>query len=80
MQYLVKRYQSWYPEQQIVTIALGDSPNDARMLESADYAVIIKGVNSDKLEITGAGVVLRSQGEGPVGWNECIQSLLKQLL
>ncbi|MBA54029.1 MAG: mannosyl-3-phosphoglycerate phosphatase [Pseudomonadales bacterium] len=80
MQYLVKRYQSCYPDREIITIALGDSPNDARMLECADYAVIIKGVNSDKLNITGAGEVLRSEGEGPAGWDECIQSLLNRLL
>lgn len=80
MQYLVKRYQSCFPDKQIISIALGDSPNDTRMLESADYAVIIKGVNSDKLDIQGTHQVLRSEGEGPVGWNECIQSLLNQLL
>ena len=80
MQYLVKRYESCYPGKEIVTIALGDSPNDARMLECADYAVIIKGVNSDKLDIKGAGEVMRSEGEGPIGWNECIQSLLNRLL
>ena len=80
MQYLVKRYQSCFPHKKIVTIALGDSPNDARMLECADYPVIIKGVNSDKLNIRSDGVVMRSEGEGPVGWNECIQSLLNRLL
>ncbi|NIR95525.1 MAG: HAD hydrolase family protein [Gammaproteobacteria bacterium] len=80
MQYLIKRYQSCFPEKEIVSIALGDSPNDARMLESADYAVIIKGINSDKLDIKGAGEVMRSEGEGPVGWDECIQSLLNRLL
>ena len=80
MQYLAKRYQSFLPHKEIVTIALGDSPNDARMLECADYAVIIKGVNSDKLDIKGVGEVMRSEGEGPVGWNECVQSLLKRLL
>lgn len=80
MQYLVKRYQSWFPNKEIISIALGDSPNDARMLNSADYAVIIKGVNSENLNITGAGSVMRSVGAGPVGWNECIQSLLHQLL
>ncbi len=80
MQYLAQRYQAINPQKQVISIALGDSPNDARMLERADHAVIIKGVNSDKLMITGAGHVMRSQGEGPTGWNECIQSLLNQLL
>ncbi|MEE2732337.1 MAG: HAD-IIB family hydrolase [Pseudomonadota bacterium] len=80
MQYLVKRYQSCFPDKEIITIALGDSPNDARMLECADYAVIIKGVNSDKLNLESAGEVMRSEGAGPIGWNECIQSLLNRLL
>ncbi|MDY6918593.1 MAG: HAD-IIB family hydrolase [Pseudomonadota bacterium] len=77
MAYLIKRYQSCQPDREVVTIALGDSHNDRRMLETADYPVIIKGVNSDKLHVAGA---LRSEGYGPVGWNECIQSLLNQLL
>lgn len=80
MQYLVQRYGSMDPAKSVVSIALGDSPNDARMLERADYAVIIKGINSDKLTITSAGEVMRSKGEGPIGWNESIQSLLNQLL
>lgn len=80
MQYLIRRYQALSPYKAVVSIALGDSPNDIRMLESADYAVVVNGINANLLTITGASHVLRSRGEGPVGWNECIQSLLNQLL
>jgi mannosyl-3-phosphoglycerate phosphatase len=80
MNYLVGRYASFMPDKHVISIALGDSPNDLRMLENADYAVIIHGVNSDKLTLTKREHVLRSQGRGPVGWNECMQSILNELL
>ncbi len=78
MVYLMDRYQQTDPEKQWCSIALGDSPNDERMLEKADYSVVIKGVNSDSvLQNCTKKNVIRSEQKGPVGWNESILRLLE---
>lgn len=60
----------------ILTIALGDSPNDQRMLEVADIAVIVRGVLSDKVHLPAGSRAVRSLKPGPAGWNECVLNLL----
>ena len=59
-----------------VSIALGDSPNDQRMLESADIAVVIRGVNSDQVVLSARRHAMRSIKPGPAGWNDCVLNLL----
>lgn len=62
--------------EKIITIALGDSPNDQRMLDVADIAVIVRGVLSDKVQLSAASRAVRSLKPGPAGWNECVLNLL----
>jgi mannosyl-3-phosphoglycerate phosphatase len=60
----------------IVTIALGDSPNDREMLERADYPVVVQkpdGSYDPVLDIPG---VIIAEGVGPAGWNKAIMRLL----
>jgi mannosyl-3-phosphoglycerate phosphatase len=78
MHYLLQQYQKLYSEE-VLSIALGDSPNDLNMLEAADYAVVIRGANSRQLSFTVGKMVIYSQGMGPVGWNGAMQPLLDQL-
>ncbi|NWO07937.1 MAG: HAD-IIB family hydrolase [Alteromonadaceae bacterium] len=59
-----------------VSIALGDSPNDQRLLESADIAVVIRGVNSDQVLLSARRHAMRSIKPGPAGWNDCVLNLL----
>lgn len=80
MTLLVDQYRFYSELPELTTIALGDSPNDKRMLEAADHAVVVKGVNSDKLIFAEGTSVLFAQGTGPEGWNEVMQSLLDKLL
>lgn len=55
-----------------ITIGLGDGPNDAPMLDSVDYAVIIRGYSKNPvlLERTDTQHVFRSTVYGPEGWVE----------
>lgn len=75
-QFLLKRYQEFYGEVPILTIALGDSPNDQRMLEEADIPVVIRGVKSDQVQLPSDRHAMRSLKPGPEGWNECVLNLL----
>ncbi|MCX2980195.1 HAD-IIB family hydrolase [Halieaceae bacterium IMCC14734] len=59
-------------------VALGDSPNDIELLQSADVAVVIRSVHSEPLQVEGPARVIRSQAEGPSGWQEVMQTLLAE--
>ncbi len=71
-----EQYRERYGEHPLVAIALGDSPNDQRMLESADIPVVIRGVKSEEVKLPSAKHAMRSLKPGPEGWNECVLNLL----
>lgn len=74
--FLLEQYREHYRGEPLVTIALGDSPNDQRMLEAADIPVVIRGVNSDQVQLPSQKHPMRSLKPGPEGWNECMLNLL----
>ncbi|KAA1171326.1 HAD-IIB family hydrolase [Marinobacter salinexigens] len=74
--FLLEKYQERYGGGPIIAIALGDSPNDQQLLESADIPVVIRGVNSDDVQLPSAKHAMRSLKPGPEGWNECVLNLL----
>lgn len=64
------------------TVALGDAPNDAEMLQTADTGVIVanphrKALPALKGEET--GTIIRTALPGPHGWNAAILGLLIDL-
>ena len=64
------------------SIALGDAPNDAAMLDAADRGFIIAnphGASMPRLAAEAAGRVTRSRACGPAGWNESILTALEEL-
>lgn len=71
-----EQYQARYGSQRMTVIALGDSPNDQRMLEEADIPVVIRGVNSNEVQLPSEKHAMRSLKPGPAGWNECVLNLL----
>ena len=58
------------------TVALGDSPNDAAMLNAADVAVVIRSARSESIQPEGPERVIRSERPGPEGWSAAILDLL----
>jgi len=61
---------------QIITIAIGDSPNDMPMLEIVDYPVIVQkpdGSYDERIRISG---IRKASGIGPEGWNKAITELI----
>ncbi|MCG7493032.1 mannosyl-3-phosphoglycerate phosphatase [Thalassobius sp. Cn5-15] len=64
------------------TIALGDAPNDIKMLETADIGVVVINPHSAPLPVLqgeDAGKIIRTKEAGPKGWNAAVLSLMKQL-
>lgn len=76
VRFLLKKYKEQDPVCRLISIALGDSPNDQHMLEQADIAVIVGGVNSDSVVLPSQSRAIRSLKPGPAGWNECMLNLM----
>ncbi|MCJ7687299.1 MAG: HAD-IIB family hydrolase [Desulfobacteraceae bacterium] len=73
---ITKWYKKYHKE--VLTVALGDSPNDFGMLERADFPVLIRSRRSfpdltkriPRLRITDA--------TGPKGWNSAVMNILSR--
>lgn len=59
-------------------IGLGDSPNDQKMLEVMDLAVIIQSKKSKQIHLNHPGQVIRTQRPGPAGWQEAMDQILRR--
>lgn len=69
-------------ERPVISIALGDAPNDIEMLEQADRGIIIPNPAHDELPTLAAestGRILRASETGPAGWNTSLLELLQTL-
>ncbi len=74
---LKRLYQATQSNKKIMTIALGDSPNDLGMLNAADIAIVIP--NHTTLS-PHAPDVIHAKSKGPKGWNESMMEVLHALL
>jgi mannosyl-3-phosphoglycerate phosphatase len=60
-------------------MALGDSPNDLSMLQSADIAVVIRHKDGSAMPLDSDNRVIVSDAPGPEGWNEAVLSVLQDM-
>jgi mannosyl-3-phosphoglycerate phosphatase len=66
----------------LMSIALGDAPNDVEMLEATDYGVIITNPHSTPLPELAReteGRISRSELPAPHGWNAAVLSFFDRL-
>lgn len=65
----------------VVTAAFGDSPNDIEMLEKADRAFVVKKEDGryDPQVIRKVKGCKRADGIGPEGWNKAVLELINEL-
>lgn len=75
LQWLRDYYQQRLLKAPII-VALGDSENDRRMLECADYAVLVRSPSHSPPQIEAKNLTITS-GTGPQGWNKSVIDLLK---
>lgn len=75
--WLIRYYQRRH-QRPFTTLALGDGPNDLPLLQSADYAVLIRALRSEPLPLpaTRRGRLYRSRQTGPAGWSEGLDHFL----
>lgn len=73
-----KHYYKKETGESVTVIALGDGENDIKMLNTADYGILIKSpVNT----LSGNSIehLILTQECGPSGWNQCLLSLLTEI-
>ncbi len=80
MKWLLHQYQETWPETDWITVALGDSPNDRKMLESADIAVIIPAAKGPELTLNKTKNVLIPKEKGPAGWRDAMEEILQNYI
>jgi mannosyl-3-phosphoglycerate phosphatase len=62
----------------IVTIAIGDSPNDISMLEKVDYPVIVRKPDGNYDPRITIANTIKADGIGPDGWNKAVLELINK--
>ncbi|MEX0964259.1 MAG: HAD-IIB family hydrolase [Pseudohongiellaceae bacterium] len=76
MHWMIAREAQQNPDLKPLVVALGDSPNDAAMLNTADIAVIIKSGKSHLIHCPEAKQLMHTSIAGPAGWNEAMLQIL----
>jgi len=61
------------------SLAIGDSPNDISMLDTADYALVIRSPVQDPPALQRTQNLIISTHTGPEGWNEGVREILTRL-
>lgn len=79
MHWLQQRLRDREAGSSLISVALGDSPNDVAMLNAADVAVIIKSGKSDRIAPEGPARVIHTKRPGPAGWHDAMDEILALL-
>ena len=75
---LVTLYQSILPpEETIVTIGLGNSPNDLDMLENVDHPIVLPGIKGPHPQLDNRGWNI-APTPAPQGWVEAVTAVCQQ--
>jgi len=66
------------PKTEIISIALGDGPNDLDMIEAADFGVIMPNPNGVSIE-SAIPTVRQAAMPGPKGWVMAMKAIMREL-
>lgn len=77
VQYLKEEYSKYFGP--VLSVGLGDGPNDFEMLQNVDRPVAIKKVDGTFAEVLIQEIpsIIKTQKIGPAGWSEVISDLLR---
>jgi mannosyl-3-phosphoglycerate phosphatase len=78
--WLKQKYQKDEPETQWLTVGLGDSFNDIRMLEVVDYPVLIPNPETNQPDLSYLCNLIQPGGSGPEGWNDAMLRIMNKIL
>lgn len=74
--WLTRQYHH-YTGKSFTTVGLGDGPNDAPLLDSVDYAIVVRGLNREGVTVRRDTPerVYHTELEGAAGWREGLNQL-----
>lgn len=67
--------------ERVLSLSLGDAENDIAMLQTTDYGVIVaNGAHPPLKHLDGEeqGRIIRTEREGPEGWNDAVLDFIKR--
>ena len=74
MEKIIAFYKQTYGD--VVSIALGDSPNDFSMLKRADVPVLVRSEQAFPELLKQIPNLVITHSKGPEGWNEAVLNFL----
>lgn len=63
---------------EIITVALGDSPNDFRMLAHADYPILVRNHRGEYDPRLTLPNLIKADGIGPKGWTQAVTQFIQE--
>lgn len=79
VRHLIARHRELLSGNNVISIALGDSPNDIPMLNAVDHPVLVAPAHSADLALPDNPRLLVTHSPGPAGWQWAIDHLLDKL-
>ncbi len=77
---LLQKYAAAKPNDNLISIGLGDSYNDIRMLALVDYGIIIPNSKGVSIEVDKPkGKIIRAEAPGPEGWAASLKAVLQEV-
>ncbi len=81
IEWLLERFQQKYSDDELISIALGDGPNDAKMLACVTFGVKIPNNHGHSFDIAAPrGDIIEAPKAGPEGWAAAIGNLLDDIV
>ncbi len=75
---LMQAYSREWPDKELISVSLGDGPNDLGMLAATDIAVIIPGRHEQPMPLASGNRILRPGKAGPTGWSAAVLEILAE--
>ena len=79
IQWLMGAYADKFPDEELLSVGLGDSDNDVPMLETVDVPVLIAGEHGKTIQVKRNNLI-ETQEKGPAGWNSAMLTLLNEAI
>ena len=77
LQFINDKYKSLFQNEDVYSIALGDSPNDLSMLEEADLAVVIPRADGTCISPVNDNTIV-AEYKGAKGWSQAVGQILNK--
>lgn len=74
--HLMRHYRAAWTDSTVLSVAVGDAPNDVTMLQEADRAAIVQSPAHEPPRVPGRPDLFVSPSPAPRGWVEAIEHIL----